>query len=351
MIDLREAADSLLNARVTVVSPTEAEQIGRKHFGIDATACSLSSERDSNFSMLARDGRRYLLRVTNPQEDPLVTSFQTAALRHLEAYAPDLPVPRIVVSRDGTQEVAVALSDGRSHVVRMMSFLPGQPLSTVARPSAYRVAVAQALAELDAGLHGFDHPAAEHDLLWNVAKAARVRPMLEAVTDGGRRRLAERLLDEYEAFAVPRLSKLRSQVIHNDFNPSNILVVEDGGARVSGIIDFGDAIKAPLVNDLATAAAYQPLGDRAAVEALCEFVAAFHGRLPLKREEVDVLLDLVRARQVMVAAITEWRAARQPDNRDYILRNNAHAWASLKKLACVERLDAQHALYRACGLE
>ena len=58
----------------------------------------------------------------------------------------------------------------------------------------------------------------------------------------------------------PRLAGLRHQVIHNDYHLFNVLVAQDDASRVTGIIDFGDMIRAPLVAEVATAAAYQLRG-------------------------------------------------------------------------------------------
>jgi hydroxylysine kinase len=73
--------------------------------------------------------------------------------------------------------------------------------------------------------------------------------------------------------------------------------------------------------------------------------------LPLTAVEIDVFLDLVRARQLMIVVITEWRAERQPENRDYILRNNPRAWHSLEQFGAITRENARRSLRRACGLE
>lgn len=143
---------------------------------------------------------------------------------------------------------------------------------------------------------------------------------------------------------------MRSQIIHNDFNPDNILVSDEDGLNVSGIIDFGDMIQAPLINDLATAAAYQPIDNTDPLKNLADLAACYHKKLPLASIELDILFDLVRARQVMIVAITEWRAARQSSNRDYILRNNPRAWKCLEQFSAVPRAAAQQVLRRACNL-
>jgi hypothetical protein len=46
--------------------------------------------------------------------------------------------------------------------------------------------------------------------------------------------------------------------------------------------------------------------------------------------------------------ISSWRAARYPANRNYILRNNATAWARLLRIATLSRDQARFQIQRAC---
>src|SRR6266700_3879649 len=61
-----------------------------------------------------------------------------------------------------------------------------------------RSATRETLAKLDAGLSGFDHPASEHNLLWNAADALRARDLVRFVDDPIKRRLAETTFDAYD---------------------------------------------------------------------------------------------------------------------------------------------------------
>ncbi len=339
--------DALLDSAPAAATWVEAGDILKRRYGLEGNIQPLSSERDANFRVDAADGC-YLLKITNPAEDPKVTELQSCALRHLEVSAPTLPVPRIVETREGQDHAFEMLAD-QLHVVRLMSYLPGVPLGMVAGSARMRSAVGRALGELDAGLRGFQHPAADHDLLWNVSNALRVRRLIPCVQDERRRAIAEKALDDFEQHAVRRIPTLRTQVIHNDFNPHNILVAEESSAvRITGIIDFGDIIRAPLVNDVSTAIAYQDYEMHSPFEIAADVVAAYHERFPLMPEELDVIFDLVRARQVMVGAITAWRAARQPRNRSYILRNSARAWAGLESFEGIGRAEFRQVLKQAC---
>jgi hydroxylysine kinase len=53
----------------------------------------------------------------------------------------------------------------------------------------------------------------------------------------------------------------------------------------------------------------------------------------------------------MTVAISSWRAARYPANRNYILRNNAAAWARLQHMVKLSRDQARFQIQRACDVE
>ena len=133
----------------------------------------------------------------------------------------------IDVSKLRSETGLITLDDGRVSILRMLTYLPGLPLSQSPRTAAQRRALGGVLARMDLALRDFTHPAADHELLWNVAAAHRLKDMVEYITDAPRRAMIERFMAEYEASALPRLRGLRAQVIHNDFNLGNVLVDPD----------------------------------------------------------------------------------------------------------------------------
>jgi Ser/Thr protein kinase RdoA (MazF antagonist) len=68
-------------------------------YGIAGTTERLSSERDETFAFRANDGRRFVLKIASPEERPELLDFQSGALLHLEATAPQLPIPRVIRPR------------------------------------------------------------------------------------------------------------------------------------------------------------------------------------------------------------------------------------------------------------
>jgi hydroxylysine kinase len=340
--------EGLFSAPAPAVGCTDAEAIAQRDFGIVAAASELSSERDRNFRLTTANGRGYVLKVSNAAESAAITSLQTAALRYLERACPQLPVPRLIRSLGGADELILDV-DGERHIVRLMTFLPGVPSSQIAPSVARRRSLGRMLAILDTGLAEFTPPAAAHDLIWDLARAERVGPLVDGLRPG-RRQLAGGFLEAYVIHASPVLPRLRRQTIHNDFNPDNILVGETDEDGVTGIIDFGDLVRAPLVNELAIAAAYQAIASGEPLEALTDLTAGYHEVTPLAAAELDVLFDLTVTRVVMIVAISEWRAARHAGNRGYILRNTERAWTCLERFAAIPRADARQSLRQACGV-
>lgn len=335
----------LLEAPVPGISQDEVRTLARTAYGIDADVTRLSGERDRNFHLRDPAGAEYALRVINPLEDPGVSDFQSRALLHLARHAPGLPVPRLIPPLAGDSPEATWPGDaGTPCRVRLLTYLPGRPLHLATATPAQTRAIGRCLAKLDQGLAGFRHPADGHFLLWDIQHAAGLRGLAESIPDPQDRALALAVLDRFERHALPALSTLRRQVIHNDFNPHNILADPHHDDRIAGIIDFGDMVRAPLVQDLATAAAYRIHPEGHPLAGPRDLVAAFHATLPLAPEELDVLADLVATRLVTTIAISGWRARRQPANAAYILRNHANSIASLRRLATLPREAATNYL-------
>ncbi|MEL5877850.1 phosphotransferase [Cereibacter sphaeroides] len=332
---------SLLSAPRPAFTETEAQGLARTHFGLDGTALPLTSERDQNFRLATPQGA-FVLKIANAAEPRGVTECQTLALLHLEAVTPGLPVPRVIRTREGASWTELA----GGNLLRLLTWVEGEPLWRARRGAAQRRAVGLCLGGIAAALADFSHPSADHELLWDIRHAARLRALLPAIPDARTAVLAERVLDRFETAVAPRLADLPWQVVHNDMNPHNIMVDPANADRVAGVIDFGDLVRTARVCDLAVAGSYQvDPGDPAGT--LGDLVAGYHAANPLRPEEVELLPDLVAARMVTTVAIASARAAQQPDNAPYILRNLPASAAGLEALTALAPGAAAAALLRA----
>ncbi|MCV2869416.1 phosphotransferase [Defluviimonas sp. WL0002] len=322
-------------------SPEDALALAERHFGRTGRLEPLASERDLNFRLTTPSGESFVLKIGNAAEPAVVVEFQTGALLHIAARDPALPVPRVVRSLDG--RTGVPLPGGE--ILRLMSWVEGHPMHRVASGPALRRSLGTTAARLARALEGFDHPAAGHELLWDIRNAARLRPFLHTVTDARLRDLAALWLDRFEDEIAPALAGLPWQVVHADLNPHNVLT-DPMGRAVTGILDFGDMVRTPRACDLAVAASYHADPVRP-LETLTEVVAAWHSVLPLTGGEARLIPDLIAMRMVLTVVIAHWRAGLYPGNAPYILRNVPSSGAGLAALTETGRGAARRHFARA----
>ncbi len=346
MTDLDTASPGVLEAKPPAFSASDAERVAEEIFGVVARARQLESERDQNFRLQAEGGRDLVLKIANPAEDPAVLDFQTRALQHLASCDPSLPVPRVVTTSTGESAGNVDGLDGRRHVVRLLTFLPGTTLGTLPHASRPLRDLGATLARLGHALRGFFHPAAGHELLWDLKHAARLRERVAHIEDGERRALVDRTLEVFETQVLPALPRLRAQVIHNDVTCDNTLIVP--GADGIAIIDFGDLVHAPLISDVAVTVSEVILAAPDPIAAALEVVAGYQDVEPLRGEELALLFDLVATRLAVSRAISAWRVQQHPENRDYIVGDDRLAWRMLERFGASQQ-EMRAAFSRAGG--
>lgn len=339
----------LLGTPVAPMAEAEAEALALDIFGLTGSARPLTSERDQNFLLSTADGSRYVLKIANPAEDPAVTQFQAAALAHVAKVDPGLPTPRVIPTREGEISTLLNRTGEGPRVVRMLTFLPGTMMHDAPSTPALRRNIGETHARLGLALAGFSHPAADHDLPWDMKRAGRLAELRESVSEPSRRELVDEAMARFKTRVEPRLGDLRSQVVHNDLNQHNLVVDPDNLERVAGILDFGDMVRAPLACDVAIAAAYMLSDSGDPLEGAAPYVAGYHAVSPLRADEAGLLADMVATRLMMTVLITGWRAEAHPHNRDYILRNNVPAWSRLEKLLAWDRSGGDDPLRAACG--
>ncbi len=330
-----------------VIEVDEAAGLVRTLYGIEGAATLLSGERDQNFRIDAAE-TRYVLKLSNSLEDARVTDLQTRALEHLASHP--VPTPRLIRGRDGALSYRRPIRSGAVCEIRLLSFLEGRPLAGFEAGDRLLAVVGAALAGIDLGLRDFVHPADGHDLLWDLKQAERTLSFVPAIADEGGRSLARAGLALFTEHAVPRLTGLRRQLIHNDLNPHNVLIGADASS-VSGVLDLGDAVRSPLVIDVAVAAAYHVRSGATPLAGVGALVSGFHRVLPLQREEIDILHPLIAGRLAMTAAISAWRAERYPANAGYILRNAPAAFGGLSRLMSIPPHAAAAQLRRFAGTD
>lgn len=332
MTELSPAAKKTdaMSASWSATSLADAETAVADVYGLSGRVKRLSSERDETFLFTRDDGTENILKIANPAEDPAALEFQDGALLHLAAAAPAVPVPRLVPTSTGEPSHTLSTADG-PRIMRLLTFLRGELQYRTPSTEEQSRNVGRALAALGLGLEDYRGRPPAGKLMWDISHTLDLVAVVDHVGPE-RRAQVEAVLGEFER-SLPVITGLtRRQIIHNDFNPHNILLDPAVPTEVVGIIDFGDMVHAPLINDLAVALSYHLATDNWAARTSA-FLDGFLSARSLESAEIELLPLLVRSRLAMSIIIAEWRSARFPENRDYIMRNHATAWRGLQNIS------------------
>ncbi|MBN33842.1 MAG: hypothetical protein CMM46_03530 [Rhodospirillaceae bacterium] len=322
----------------------QVHKIAKKLYGRDGDLKYLDSDRDQNFRLRNDDGQ-WILKFFHPQEATDVIDFQTKALLHIEQTDPDLLVPHVIPTKKGEPFGKAKAPDGRTSIVRLLSWVPGIDLHEVENCAPLRRDVGRIVARLDKALQGFFHVAGLHTMLWDIKQTPHLRIHTGDIKTKRHRKMAEGVLDRFIDTVLPRWTHLRSQVIHNDANMANVVVDPAAPQIAAGIIDFGDMIYGPVAAEVAMAAdnfginVDDPMGN------FIDVAAGFDAHFPLHEEEVEVLFDMIAARMALSAVIVARRAAAREGSPDYLPGFDLDCYRTLDKMLSVGR-EAGTAMFR-----
>jgi Ser/Thr protein kinase RdoA (MazF antagonist) len=326
----RVAQETGLDARAGNLPAGFVSELLGAHYGLAGELTRIPSEKDDTFRLATGDAQ-YLVKIASAAEDAKVVNFQSSVMVHLERHAASIPAQSVIRGVRGQVESTIVDPDGDPRVLRVLSYLDGRLLDeTVTTPEQFR-RVGTALARLDDALRDFRHPKDSRLLIWDLKVFPELRPLIGYVTDREDRRLAESVFDRFQAQVVPVLDDLETQTIHGDFSPFNVLVDPSRPEFVSGVIDFGDVVRSPILFELSVPAANQiGVDPQRPWDTALEIVRGYRANRHLTQDEVALLAVTAPARLLSRALIFRWRATVHPDSRDYGLSHSTKDWGRLR---------------------
>ena len=274
----------------------QAAAIAKAHWGIaggSASSPTLLGGENLNVAFEAS-----VLKIAlESQVDPVLEAAMVEVLADA-----GLPVPEALPAVDGRTIVDVEFNGVRT-TARLLARLAGVQWRQLAEPAAVLEAVGTTLADVHLALAGFDHPGAHRTHAWDLGQAGQHRASVVHIADANLRSAADWALHLH---AACDLSECPRGMMHGDLNDENVLFDE---GRVSGVLDFGDALEGPLVLDLAITVAYALQHANIGLAQAAKLVGAYDAVRPLNDDEQQVLFPLVLARMATSACIEAQRVA------------------------------------------
>ena len=309
--DLRQAPPNF--------SIEQAKTIAKTIYGLDRFVRVLPSERDQNFLFERPDDEKFILKISNLDDEFSVLEMQNLAIEWVKSEV------KVIRTLKGD-----LLDRYENHFIRLITFLPGQPLGTYPNPSLKLFfTLGELLGKVDHSLDRFDHPAARRSLYWDIQNAPMIiQQYKDRIVDHNRRQMIEKILQDWLNEVTPSLSSLRMSIIHNDANEYNIIVQDEDTLH---LIDYGDMCYTYTVCEVAIGCAYAMLNQVDPIRIAREILRGYQEVYPLEHLELQLLSKFIRMRLAMSVTISTYQKSLQPDN-DYLQISEKPAWTLLERL-------------------
>ena len=333
-----------------------------ERYGVSARLETLPSDRDLNFAVYTGDRNgsprdssssepSFVFKIAHALEDGQVLQAHHAVMQRLAEHG--LAVPSAVPALGGEDIVSLSDREGRQHLARLLSWLPGVPLASV-RPRSLDLLsdLGRFVGRMSSALADFGHPALERSLVWDMACAAETVAGRLEFLEANERALVEPFLRLFRDVQARCADRLRRSVVHHDANDWNVLVngPEHRNRRVTGLIDFGDTLVSFAVADVAVAAAYGVLGMADPLRAASVIAAGCHREFPLDEYDASVLFPFLAMRLCVSVCMSAHQQRMEPDNA-YLSVSREPAIRTLTLLSDIPPRFAEYVFRHACGYE
>ncbi len=330
------------------ISKRDAEELCREYFGIDGRAEHLGRRKGPNF-LVRVDDASFVLKVASDVAQRALLDMQNQVMGHLARHSA-ITVPEVIRDRSGQQMVLHEDDEGRSLLIRVLSYLPGAPYAQVASPSAeLETKLGAFLGEMNKALADFMHPLAHRYLEWDLHCAQDViNEGIVSLQDPGERQQVESVLARYMAEVLPRAGSLPKGILHNHANDHHVLVNDAAQpTEIAGMIDFGDVTHTFRVAEVATACAYAVQHRPTPLESMSRIIAGYHAANPLDESELSVVFHLVCLR-LAVSMVHGARGAQQDPGNDHLKTGQSSTRQALTQLLSIDPITAELTIRRGC---
>jgi len=303
----------------------------------------LGGECDLNF--LSADAKgSVIVKIMREACEPDFIEMQIAAIAHALKQDPELPLPEIIAGPTVEPD-----PQGIPRFIWLQRALDGKPMGDIApQGGAFFERLGRMAGRLNKALADFNHPQLDRANKWHMLFSEWVEVELPIIKEP-RRALLQNIMDDFRKVR-PILENLPRQAIHNDLNDWNILISTplNQPPRLSGLIDFGDMCRAPIICDLAIAGAYALMRQGDIEQALAALVKGFHATCPLTQIDLELLWLLIKVRLTVSVVNAAIESTKSPGEL-YVTISERGAWEILEN----EKLNENRLLARlrhACGL-
>ena len=326
----------------------DAEDILLNLYSINGTVTKLPGEIDANYKVKVEGKSSYILKISPEIINIEELDFQVKVLNQISK-TETINTPKCIADKNGVYISEINLSN-KNHHVRLLTWIDGRIWNTVnPKLNDLRFSLGEKNGAITNALLDFEHPFSERKFDWDLAQASWTKKHLY-LFNSDEKNIVSYFINQFESFQND-YQNLRKSVVHNDANDNNILVSEELiDPKVSAIIDYGDAVKTQIINDLAITCAYAIMQTEDPLETGLATVKGYHSVFELQEKELKFLYTLIGIRLVISVTKSAINKIENPENK-YLLISEKPAWDLLKKWAAISEDFAHFSFRNACGFD
>ena len=294
--------------------------LSKKSFSIK----SLNSERDKNFLICTKSKKKYVLKISNSEESLDLLYLQDYVLNKLsnskllKNYIPK----KLHISIKSYTDII-----HRKCYVRILSYIDGNMYANIKHNTLLEISLGNLLGNLSKELQSIMMSSAIRKFEWDPSNILWINKEIKLFA-GKNKKIIQKNLKEHNKFVVSNLNNLRHSLTHGDANNYNLVVNK---YKVLGLLDYGDMIYAPTINDLAVSLSYALMNKNNIFKSLKNIILSYHDVFNINFDEIYSLITLVKARLTITVVMAEKQRKKFPDNK-YLSISEKDAWKLLYKL-------------------
>ena len=230
-------------------------------------------------------------------------------------------------------------------IARLLHYVQGEFWGNHKGDNTFHIDLGTQMANMDIELEKLEtHDIKARQLNWDLNNLMNNFELLKYVSDPVDKKLILYFFDQYENLVQPKINKLPQTIIHNDFNPWNVLVENN---KITGLIDFGDMVYSSRINELAVALSYLLCESENILLDTEKVLGGYHAINPLLTDELDLLYYLIAGR-IITSLVNSAQGKLENPTNEYISISEKSYRALLRKWITISPIAFKNNAYQAC---
>ena len=284
----------------------------------------LNSERDKSFLLSINNISKFVIKISNKFESKKFLELQDYVIKSLNKKSSIKKIIPKVIHR----KIKTFIDEINSPCfVRILSYIEGKMYADSKNTIDLECSLGSYAGILSKELQNLGHEAAFRRFEWDPSSLDWIKNYIN-LFKSNRKKIIQNNLNEYICFVKKNKSNLRYSLTHGDVNNYNLVVSNN---KIIGLLDYGDMIFAPTINDLAICLAYALMNKKNLYDSLKTIILNYHNQFPLTFNEIFSLMTIVKCRLTITVIMAEKQIKKFPKNK-YLVISQKDAWSLLYKL-------------------